>query len=241
MNWIPCGGKLPENPPESSVLIITDIGIQAVAYLDWEQGWPPNDFWRTGDGRIEVANVTHWMPLPPKPEATPAPGDNLAPQPQQVEQPKSAKDWGPIPPPAAINRAIAEILGVKPELEGWMAHKDGASCMYADRKEDVEKWLAQLPAGSWAKSYEPKPRYRYPDYHGDLNVIMPVVRALPDKEFHNFTVTGANMAHWKHNSSTGTLHARYRECFAPDAPWLCEAFLRTHGKWNHGQLELGEE
>lgn len=137
------------------------------------------------------------------------------------------------PTPGAINRAIAEILGVKPELVEWMAYKDGASCMSAARKEDVEKWLAELPEGSWAKSYEPKAFYRYPNYCGDLNLIQQAVRGRIFSERRLFIIELQRVM------SAGMplpLVSPEYLIFANPQQWA-EAFLKVHGKWNHGNLE----
>ena len=53
----------------------------------------------------------------------------------------------------------------------------------------------------------------FPNYYGDLNSIIPVIRALPEKDFRKFC-----------------LDVRHRhgdlDCFAPTAPNLCEALIR---------------
>lgn len=80
---------------------------------------------------------------------------------------------------------IGEVCGVKPELVCWTAYKDdgdgGSCCMSADTKQEVENWLARLPEGSWAKDYQPKALYRYPDYFHDLNACHEMENHLGDR------------------------------------------------------------
>ena len=63
--WIPVEDALPEDG--ELALIFTKWRDYAVAAKAWEQGTNPNH-WRTGAcSRLEMSDVTHWMPLPKHP------------------------------------------------------------------------------------------------------------------------------------------------------------------------------
>lgn len=64
--WIPCASRMPEN--EEEVLIyIPGVGART-GYRDWEQGHNP-EFWKCGGRRLELKDVTHWMPIPKGPKS----------------------------------------------------------------------------------------------------------------------------------------------------------------------------
>lgn len=81
-----------------------------------------------------------------------------------------------------LNKMLAGLLGVKPELVDWMAYKDdgdtGSCCMSGQSEREVQDWIDKLPDGSWAKDYKPKPFYRWPDYCRCLNSCRTVTDQL---------------------------------------------------------------
>lgn len=65
MNWIPVKDEFPEHGVE--VLIFSPIYGVLTAAKDWTQGHSP-DHWNTSyNSRLEMDDVTHWMPLPKPP------------------------------------------------------------------------------------------------------------------------------------------------------------------------------
>lgn len=70
MKWISTTDKLPSGETaddDGYKLVWTRWGHVEVARRDWQQGWKP-DHWRTSHGgRLELEDVTHWMPLPEAP------------------------------------------------------------------------------------------------------------------------------------------------------------------------------
>jgi Protein of unknown function (DUF551) len=59
--WIPVGEQMPNQ--DQCVLTYTDFGMHVASVNEYQQ-WGPNH----GDG-WDFPTVTHWMPLPPPPEA----------------------------------------------------------------------------------------------------------------------------------------------------------------------------
>jgi len=127
-----------------------------------------------------------------------------------------------------IDIAIAEALGVEPELVEWWAHKPddtgGSICMSAQTKQEVEEWIRKNP--DYAKGYSPKAFYRYPPYCNDLNAMHGAEKKLSLDKRDLF------------------LQALYRICDKAQrmtpVPWLAvnatarqraEAFLRTLNLW----------
>lgn len=85
-----------------------------------------------------------------------------------------------------LNKRLAELLGVEPELVEWWAQKGDSVCFSAPYKEDVEEWLKSIRTGSWAKDYVPTPFYRYPNYTTDLNAVHSVVMGLTDDQHNRY-------------------------------------------------------
>lgn len=89
-----------------------------------------------------------------------------------------------------LNKSLAGLLGVQPELVDWMAYKDdgatGSCCMSGRTEREVQDWLDKLPAGSWAKDYKPKPLYRWPDYCRELNTCAAVEGRLPPTKLYDY-------------------------------------------------------
>jgi len=65
MNWIPVKNRLPDNGIEVLIFCPT-YGVVAAEKL-WKQGWKPNHWSTAYDSRLEMNEVTHWMPLPEPP------------------------------------------------------------------------------------------------------------------------------------------------------------------------------
>jgi hypothetical protein len=70
-NWISVKDRLPEDgsfDEDGYVLVWVKWRCPAIARKDWAQGWKP-EHWRTDCGeRLEIKDVTHWMPLPEPPK-----------------------------------------------------------------------------------------------------------------------------------------------------------------------------
>jgi hypothetical protein len=119
-----------------------------------------------------------------------------------------------------INKAIHEYRGLSPVLVEWWAYKDddtgGSICFQAETKEQIERWLAELPETSWAKSYIPKAYYRYPKYCSDLNLMHEAEEVLTDNDWDLYCVE---------------LGYSLRGCARATARQRAEAFLRTVGKY----------
>ena len=134
--------------------------------------------------------------------------------------------------PERQNIVIAEACGVEPELVSWLAQKGDCSCYSAERKWEVEEWLAKLPAGSWAADYKPAPLYRYPDYATNLNAIAGAEKILTQEQRFDFfyalneavgLVDPASPAWIKETAVVALVQAT--------AAQRSEAFLKTLGLW----------
>jgi len=129
------------------------------------------------------------------------------------------------------NKAIAEFCGVKPELVEWWAYKPddtgGRICMSAPTKEIVMDWINENPV--YAKGYEPKAFYRYPNYTGDLNAMHDAAMTLSREtlEYSNYC---SHLNQIVAISNSRASASPIQSCDA-SAPQRAEAFLRSLDLW----------
>lgn len=134
--------------------------------------------------------------------------------------------------PERQNAVIASACGVEPELVLWLAQKGDCSCYSADRKLEVEEWLAKLPAGSWAADYKPAPLYRYPAYTTDLNAIAGAEKTLNQEQRFDFFYALNNIVGLVDPSSAAWIKETSVVALVQStAAQRAEAFLKTLGLW----------
>lgn len=130
-----------------------------------------------------------------------------------------------------INKEIADLCGVMPLLVEWWAYKEdssgGSICFQAEFKDQVEKWLADLPEGSWAKDYKPKPYYKYPNYCEDLNAMREAEAVLKDKEPREY----AFRLLCQLCDGAATDLSEHFDLIHASARQKAKAFLKALGKW----------
>jgi hypothetical protein len=127
--------------------------------------------------------------------------------------------------------AIAEAVGVKPELRDWHAESpDGSSiCFSAETEYAVVSWLETLPKGSWAKDYVARPYYRYPDYTGSLDCMHEAEKALTMDQMRIYQDELIRWNNRAYRTGGPTHHGLW--VIHATAAQRAEAFLRTIGKW----------
>lgn len=107
--------------------------------------------------------------------------------------------------PEEINKAIAESVGWK-----GIYQRGVDACMVG--------WNGELPSG---KDIHGKGSCPIPNYHGSLDAIVPVVRALPYLEWDDVMIELMHMSE----------EAGHEMALATPAQW-CEAYLNAKGLWN---------
>jgi hypothetical protein len=99
--------------------------------------------------------------------------------------------------PDQINAAIAET-------QGWN-HYGCTGCA-----------MSLCVCNEWIHAESEWPTSNLPNYHGALDAIVPVIRAMPEEEQHQVIIELCRI----------TLRSR----FATPAQW-CEAYLKAKGLW----------
>ena len=105
--------------------------------------------------------------------------------------------------PEEINKAIAESVG-------WV--KD-MQCLDHDESDSIG-WRNPKGQGPFGDCY-------LPNYHGSLDAIVPVVRAMPYLEWDDVMIELMHMSE----------EAGHEMALATPAQW-CEAYLKAKGLWH---------